>query len=320
MLDLVAPIYRQLIYEFCDIYTLNQVGMTCKKINQEESRIQVLIQKIPELLTLQRLYTVGLNMQVDVSQKINFAKLPVVLLKPVTENYTEQTTSIQIDFYKFPMTKDQILYFNLKLFTLLTNSQKHKHVDFYFRLFQSIANQEYKIFRKWMGFYHISICDLHEMFLVSDNEIRDKIIEEILHFKNHPKDFSILIENFIPDIIGSNINHLDEIIQVAFYLKQKYPQYLTLFLDSSLGNYLDLSYDDHHMYSQEAYDKMSENLEKMLDQPSKLFPHKTNEQVLEELLLECKLFSTALIRITIRQRIKRLKEESEETVQNKNNL
>ena len=108
--------------------------------------------------------------------------------------------------------------------------------------------------------------------------------------------------DFINQLFSGDILRLEEILSVGLFLRKYFPRFLSEFLDCHFGTYIEMSDD----YEDEACDIITEEFENLLDEQNKIYPKLTNVEVLNELLLECKLFDVCLIRQTIELRKKRL--------------
>lgn len=286
MFDIIQPIYKTLIYKYCDLFTLQMLSLTCHKINEDQNRKLEIINKIKQRFGVQH-YNYKYNIH-NMEYKLIFDKMPKYLINSISELYTASVFRLKID-YELKINFDTHLFFDSKLFHLVKN-QKQIIVS-YLDLLQDIANQKENIFNEWETFYYFSICSLHKMFIICSDELKIYLYHRIKSFKNHPYNYWMLFENFITDITSDLISGefpFESIIDIGLFLKKEDSIALKLFLELTFGNYIEIvfSTDPDDELKNKIYDRISESLDQMLSSQSKIDPFITNEDILEELLLD----------------------------------
>ena len=295
MIILVAPIYRFLVYRWLDLHSLQKMASVCKTIHGDENRKKVILEKISSHFGFYSMHAL--------EHDIYYLQMEKQIQEAVVENYYGKTLNLKIDL-STPPNENELLYYKKDLFCLLETNQKIKILDFYFQVLQCIANLNHSLFIKWTGFYYLSFCDIRNMFLYSEDVVRTHIVECILKFRK-PELFDdcVSMNHFIQDLIGDEICDLDRIIEIAYYFRNYYERYLSLFLECCFESHIDIDEDDWLSPPCSRYIETINKLEKNLDLPSAKFPNQTNAIVLDSLLAECNLFDVSAIRVANERRL-----------------
>jgi hypothetical protein len=332
MLDLIAPIYRRLIYEFLSLEELAKLGQTCKTIYQDKNRNETIVSKI----SCKFRYEVDEYFVSKISCKFryeideyysrniyfSYSLMPKYLVEPILQEFKKRILSLkfeEIENMSFEEKRYLVIHFPIELFVLLDNEYQKEIVLFFcdqlYHMWKyaeknkmDMSIYEYRYPERFVlyPFYNFIKNSLEEIFIEGSENIKCILIHRLIELTNITKNIfpkkrienDIDIEIFIYSLFRGNISQLKEIIDIGLFLQKCFPTYLRNYLDNIIGSYLEIndSYEDIY----------ADAVEEILGQKNKTYPELTNAEVLDELLLECKLFSVSLLYETNKRRQERL--------------
>ena len=163
-------------------------------------------------------------------------------------------------------------------------------------------------------FYNFIQNTLECIFYDSSDETKYVLIGRLIELTNITRNISpkrskneIDVDIFIYRLFGGDMSRLKEIINTGIFFKKYFPGYLRDYLDNIIGAYIEIN----DSYEDTGYDIYADNMETILDQKNRIYPELTNAEILDDLLLECKLFSVSLVREANKRRQKRFMESDD---------
>jgi hypothetical protein len=288
MLESVAPIYRTLIYDHLSIKSLVKLSETCKTINNDlkEYIMKKIINKFGYRIS-QRYWSCN-YIKYD---KINMLSTVLVEFKNRTihidfssivdlrfEDKRYLTINIPNELYLKLSTDEQIQIIDLLCGQLYANQRGMRMNCYEYR-----CAEEFDLY----PFYDSIKCKLKSLFLKSNNLVKHKILDSLNNIHDSCIN-KIKTENSTPDPQGFinglcdyDISKLETIIEIGLFLKEYYCDlYLTDFLESNIEYYIDVN----RSYEDKLYDDFTDEVDKILDGRNKIYPEKTNGQILMRLI------------------------------------
>jgi hypothetical protein len=318
MLDLVAPIYRRLIYEFLSPQELAGLGETCKKIHQDPNRMEMMILKISGNFTYE------IDKYYWRKNYISYFHMPKYLVSPLVQEFKKRIVSLrfeEIENLSFEDKRYLIIHFPTDLFEL-SDIETQKEITLFLcdqlyhmwkyaekremnmMIYDYRCPEEFDLY----PFYNFIKNTLQPIFLNGTESIKYVLIKKLIELSNITRNMSpkskvgndIVVMDFIHTLF-TNYGDLNEMVEIILFIRKHFPGYLRDYLDNIIGSYVEMNND----YEDTAYDIYAEDIEKKLDLQNETYPERTNAEVLDELLLECKLFSVSLVRETNKARHER---------------
>jgi hypothetical protein len=319
MLDLVAPIYRRLIYEFLSPQELVQLGETCKKIHYDQNRIEMMILKISSKFTYE------IDKYYWRKTYLSYFRMPKYLVFPLVQEFKKRILSLrleEIENLSFEDKRYLVIHFPTDLFdlshietqkeiTLFVCDQLYHMWNYAEKRKMNMVVYDYRCPEEFdlYPFYNFIKNILQDIFLNGSEAIKYILIKKLIELSNITRNMSpknkvgndIDVMDFIDSLFTGDLNQIVEIIDIGLFIRKYFPGYLRDYLDNIIGSYVEINND----YEDTAYDIYAEDIEKKLDLQNEKYPDRTNAEVLDELLLECKLFSVSLVRETNKERHER---------------
>lgn len=311
MIDHVAPIYRRLIYEFLSPQELARLGETCKTFYEDKNRNDLIISKISSNFgyKIDRYYWKN--------EYLSYSLMKKELIESISQEFKKRTLS-----FKFKKIEDLsrvdkrylFIYFRIELFKVLDiESQKEITLFLCDQLYHmwnyakkkgmNMSIYEYRCPEEFdlYPLYNFIKDTLENIFLQGADTIKYILIKKLIDLTNITKNIfpkrnienDIDIEYFIYSLFKGDITNLTQIIEIGLFFDKYFPTYLSNYLDNIFSYYLG---EDTETYSY--------HMEEILDQKNQTYPEHTNADVLDDLLLKCKLYSVSLIREENRRRQK----------------
>jgi hypothetical protein len=317
MLDLIAPIYRRLIYDFLSPRDLGSLGASCKKIHQDPNRMELIILKISSNFTYE------IDLYYWRKKYLSYFRMPKYLVSPLVQEFKKRILSLkfeEIENRSFQEKRYLVIHFPNNLFEL-SDIETQKEITLFLcdqlyhmwkyaekrqmnmKIYDFRCPEEFDLY----PFYNFIKNTLQNIFLNAPEAIKYILIKKLVELSNITKimspkiDNDIDVMNFIDTLFTGDLNLMVEIIDIGLFLRKYFPGYLRDYLDNIIGSYVDMNND----HEDTEYDIYAENIEKKLNLQNEKYPERTNAEVLDELLLECKLFSVSLVRETNKARHER---------------
>ncbi len=324
MLNEIAPIYRSLIYEYLKIEDLVAIGKTCKTIYKDSSRTKFIVEKISCLFG----YKVFEKEQPEEFEETDrsesrsqalrcrplgrsteyfyYSLMPSSILEPVKEEFTKRTLSLKfsdIEKLSIEEKKDLTIVFPFDLFFMMDIKNQKKItsilIDHIHEICEHVGKNKLDIYtdREQIGLYPLYefICRVVcRIFKKGKSPLRLYIMARFITLDcivGRSSNRS-LVDDFLFSLSEGQIYELSLMIEIGLFLMKNFPHFVRDYLGFCLDSYMDMN----DMYPNTEYDCIAETVEKNLDEKNKLVPEMSNAQVLEQLLLECKLFSVNKIR------------------------
>lgn len=294
MLESIAPIYRTLIYEHLGVKSLVRLSETCKTIHHDSNLKEFIMKKI-----------VG-KFGYRISERywsyyyINYEKMNSNMLSRILVEFKNRT--LNIDFKSIvDLTFEDKRYLRInipnELYLKLSTDEQiqivHVLSDQLYKLYEyaherGMTLEEYDLFPLYDNIKH----SLKKLFLKSNDLVKHKIIDSLknIHdtcinkkFINHLVTFESTPDpqEFINGLCDYDIRQLEMIIEIGLFLEEYYCDlYLTDFLESNIEYYIDVN----RSYEDKAYDDFTDEVDKILDGRNKIYPEKTNGQILRKLI------------------------------------
>jgi hypothetical protein len=159
-------------------------------------------------------------------------------------------------------------------------------------------------------FYNFIQNTLESIFYQACDETKCVLIRSLISLNNITRCLSpkrtkneIDVDMFIYCLFRGDISRLVEIIDTGIFFEKYFPTYLRDYLDNIIGAYIEVN----DSYEDMGYDIYAIQVEKILDEKNKTYTNLTNAEVLDDLLLGCKLFSVSLFREANVERMNRYK-------------
>jgi len=292
MLESIAPIYRILIYEHLEVKSLVRLSETCKTIHHDSNLKEFIMKKIVGKF--------GYVISERYWSYINYDKMNSNMLSRILVDFIQRT--INIDFKSIvdlSFSDKRYLRINIpnELYLKLSTDEQvqivHVLCDQLYRLYvyadqRGMTLEEFDLYPL---FNNIKYYSLKKLFLKSNNIIKHKILESLNNISYSCKNDRFVnktkLQNstpnpkeFINSLCDDDISKLETIIEIGLFLEEYYYLYLTNFLESNLEEYIDVN----GSYEDKAYDDYADNIDKILNSKNKLYPKKTNAQVLDKLI------------------------------------
>jgi hypothetical protein len=315
MIDVIAPIYRKLIYEYLDVYDLSNISKICKKFNQDNERKEMLVKKISELFG----YHVHQYFWKD-NDTYDYCSIPQDILEHLLIEYKKKILSLslkEVEDMSFEKKRYLIIHAPIDLFLCLDfDSQKKIIQNLCGIIGDSIryANQkdmniyiyEYRSDNKFDLYWLVNDikCTLELIFKSSNDKVRYELILQIIYIRTsvdleYPKSNTYFLEEeFISYFYIYGIQEIEKIIEIGIFFQKYFPKYLKDFLHNNIGYYIVTIEREGDVTN----DRYANDVEMILDQNNLIYSDKTNAEVLDKLLLDCKLFSVELFRESNRKR------------------
>jgi hypothetical protein len=301
MLDLVAPIYRTLIYDHLSIKSLVRLSETCKTINNDSNLKEFIMKKIISK------FGYRISDRYWSFNYINYDKMNINMLSKIIVEFMNKTRNLDFNNIVNLSFEDKrylrIMIPN-ELYLKLSTDEKiqiiHLLCDQLYRLYE-YANQrgmkmtcyEYRCVEEFDLYpFNDSITyKLKSLFLKSNNIIKHKILESLNNISYSCKNDRFVnktkLQNstpnpkeFINSVCEYDISKLETIIEIGLFLEEYYYLYLTNFLESNIEYYINVN----RSYEDKAYDDYPDVIDKILSNKNKIHPNKTNAQVLDRLI------------------------------------
>jgi hypothetical protein len=309
MLDLVAPIYRRLIYEFLFPEEIACLGETCKTIYQDKNRNDLMVSKLSSNFRykVDKYYWRDEYMIYSLMTKDLQGRLSQELKKRIVSLKFQEIENLSFEDKRY-----LVIHFPLELF-FLCDIQSQKEITLFLcdqlfhmwdyaeknkmnmTTYESRCPEEFDLY----PFYNFIQNTLENIFYQSCNETKYVLIGRLIELTNITRNISpklskneIYVNIFIYTLFRGDISRLVEIIDAGIFFKKYFPSYLRDYLDNIIGAYIEVN----ESYEDTGYDIYAIEVEKILDQKNKTYRNLTNADVLDDLLLECKLFSVSLVR------------------------
>lgn len=308
MLESVAPIYRTLIYEHLSIKSLVRLSETCKTIHNDSNLKEFIMKKI--------INKFGYRISQRYWSYINYDKMNSNMLSRVLVEFIQRTINIDfISIVDLGFVDKRYLTINIpnQLYLKLSIDEQIQIVDVLcgqlYRLYE-YANQrgmrmncyDYRCAEEFdlYPFYDSIKCKLKSLFLKSNHLVKHKIlgslnniqswinkiesenstsnqfIDGLIDYDTNPDP-----QGFINGLCDYDISKLETIIEIGLFLEEYYCDlYLTDFLESNIEYYIDVK----RSYEDKAYDDFTDEVDKILDGRNKIYPEKTNGQILKKLI------------------------------------
>ena len=308
MLNEIAPIYRSLIYEYLEIEDLVEIGKTCKTIYNDSSRTKFIVEKISCLFG----YKVFEKEQPGEFEYFYYSLMPSSILEPLKEEFKKRTISLKfsdIEKLSIEEKKDLTIAFPFDLFFMMDIKNQKKIIsiliDHIYEICEHVGKNELDIYidREQIGLYPLYefICRLIcRIFKKGKSSLRLYIMARFITVDCIVGRVSrrSLVDDFLFSLSEGQIYELSLMIEIGLFLMKNFPHFLRDYLGFCLDSYMDMN----DMYPNTEYDCIAETVEKNLDEKNKFVPEMSNAQVLENLLLECNLFSVILLRDVNKER------------------
>ena len=320
MLDLVAPIYRRLIYEFLFPQELARLGETCKTIYHDKIRNDLIVSKISSNFRykVDKYYYWG-----DKYLTYSLNSCNKDLQRSLLQEFKKRTVSLkfeEIENLSFVDKRYLVIHFPLELF-FLSDIKSQKEITLFLcdQLYHmwkyaeknkmNMSTYDYRCPEEFdlYPFYKFIQNTLEIIFYQSCDETKYVLIHRLIELTYTTKCIFPMIKNeidvniFIYTLFSGDISRLKEIIDAGIFFKNYFPGYLRDYLDNIIGAYIAIN----DSYEDTGCDIYADDMETILDQQNTTYPELTNADVLNDLLLGCKLFSVSLVRETNKRRKKR---------------
>jgi hypothetical protein len=110
----------------------------------------------------------------------------------------------------------------------------------------------------------------------TENSTPNQFINGLCDYESTPDP-----QEFINSLCDYDISKLETIIEIGLFLKEYFSHlYLTDFLESNIEYYIDVK----SSYEDKGYDYYPDVIDKILDDRNKIYPEKTNGQILMKLI------------------------------------
>ena len=295
MLESIAPIYRTLIYEHLGVKSLVRLSETCKTIHHDSNLKEFIMKKIVGKF--------GYVISERYWSYINYDKMNSNMLNRILVEFKNRV--IDVDFSSMVDLKfvdKRYLRINIpnQLYLKLSTDEQvqivHVLCDQLYRLYE-YADQRGMTFEEFDLYpllNNIKYYSLKKLFLKSNHLVKNKIIDslknirdncinnkfihklELVTFESTPDP-----QEFINGLCDYDIRQLETIIEIGLFLEEYYCDlYLADFLESNIEYYIDVN----RSYEDKLYDDFTDEVDKILDDRNKIYPEKTNGQILMRLI------------------------------------
>lgn len=294
-IESVAPIYRILIYEHLDVKSLVRLSETCKTMNDDPNLKEFIMKKIVAKFGYVKWF----------HKFINYDKMNSNMLNRILVEFKNRT--LNIDFksivdLSFEDKHDLRINIPNELYLKLSTDEQIQIVqllcDQLYKLYE-YANQrgmrmncyEYRCTEEFDLFplFNDTKYSLKKLFLKSNHLVKHKIIDSFsdignkIRHKSKPNyNYSFPdTHEFINGLCDYDIGQLETIIEIGLFLEEYYCDlYLADFLESNIEYYIEVN----RSYEDKAYDDFTDIVDKILDDRNKIYPEKTNGQILMRLI------------------------------------
>jgi hypothetical protein len=318
MFDHIAPIYKTLVYNYLEPKDLASLGKTCKVIHGDTNRKDMIVKKLSS--------TFGYKVDKyywKYGNYYDYESMSKDMIILISIEYKKKMLSLKlkdVEDMTFLEKRYLVICSPIHLFLILDKESQKEIINIFCRhIYDMIiyANQrgmkikvyDYRCdeeFDLYPFMNHVN-HHLENIFKKSGEEIRYHLIQKLIDVRasldvSNPKSKNVFSEmEFIYLLYHGDFLKIDKLIEVALFLQKYLPGHLSDYLDVTFGEYLE-STDDTY---EDPWDIHAKDIDKILDNKNKTYPEQTNAEVLDELLLECKLFSVNLIRNANEKRWKR---------------
>lgn len=317
MLVCLSSIYYQMIYSYLTIKELDYLGGICKKFYLQVERKKALVERISSL------FGFSSDEYFWEMYSYKYSLLPLDILSIVKNNFLNKTITLNFNdiinktFYD---KRHLRIYFNKDLYQTLDKSSQIQIIKFYcdflYKMWDyanlskmNMSTYEFRCpqeFDLYPFFSHI-INILENIFIKGDKEIRLAVINEFN--KIYSKAYGSNIDankniskldpsKFICNVIHGDLSDLDLFLDISIFLKEYCPNYLSYFLEETIGYYMDMN----DSYEDTGNDIYAEDIDDFLRKKSKVCKGKTNAKVLDELFSYDGQYTLAKLRLINKKR------------------
>ena len=304
MLESVAPIYRTLIYEHLGVKSLVRLSETCKTIHHDSNLKEFIMKKI--------INKFGYRISQRYWSYINYDKMNSNMLSRVLVEFKNRTLNIDFkSIVDLSFVDKRYLRINIpnELYLKLSTDEQIQIVHLLYKLYEYVLQRamrmncyEYRCaeeFDLYKLFDNIKY-NLKKLFLKSNHLVKHKIIDSLNNIQScinqiktensTPNQFIDGLcdydttpdpQEFINGLCDYDIGQLETIIEIGLFLEEYYCDlYLADFLESNIECYIEMN----RSYENKVYDDFTDIVDKILDDRNKIYPEKTNGQILMRLI------------------------------------
>lgn len=315
MFDHIASIYRTLVYEYLEPEDLATLGETCKIIHEDTNRKDMIVKKLSS--------TFGYKVD-EYYWKYNnyYESMSKDMINLISIEYKKKMLSLKlkdVENMTFLEKRYLVICSPIHLFLILDKESQKEIINVFCRhIYDMIiyANQrgmniktyDYRCDEEFDLYPFMNHVNRHleNIFIKSGEEIRYHLIQKLIDVRvcldiSNPKGKNVFSEmEFIYLLYHGDFLKIDKFIEIGLFLQKYLPGHLSDYLDVTFEEYLEDTDNED-----DPWDIYAKDIDKILDKKNKTYPDQTNAEVLDELLLECKLYSVNLIREANERRWKR---------------
>jgi hypothetical protein len=297
MLELFAPIYKQLIFEYLSLDDIVKLGEISKIMYNDPTRNDIIIERIIKKFG----YSIDPNYWINLYKYDKMPTSLIIKLSPHFERITLQLDIKNVINLSLEDKQNLTIYFPYRLFFSLDETNQNGIINFLYKYMNdSYLIENIHILRKNI----ISI--LQEIFKRCNKNMKIDIVKGLITLKNNFKYKSnrkISINKFFSDLYSGDILvDIDQILEIGFFLFNTYKKFVKKHIEYYFTDYIEQDDD--------IYDCLAEEIENILDNPSELDPNKTYGEMLDILLLEAG-YSLDELRKVNKERMTRYENELE---------